>query len=1025
MRWILLVCLLSLLPIGSARAQTTGRITGTVTDGAGAPLAGAALNVTGRNLTTLSDAAGHYTFENVPAGTYEVRASRLGFVEQRQSVAISAAATTTVDFRLQAQAIELEGVVAVGYGTQRKRDLTGSVSSIDLDETQQAAMVSVDQVLQGRAAGVQVTRNNGAPGGGISVRIRGTNSISANSQPLYVVDGVPAFIGSGDRGNGRTGLQTNPLAALNPNDIESIEVLKDASATAIYGSRGANGVVLISTKRGVRGQNEVRLQSSYGTQEIMRTIPMLNAEQYAVVINEARANVGLDALYTPDEVADFGEGTNWQDEIFRTAPMQSHALSVSGGDEQTRYLVTGSFLDQDGTLINSGFKRYSARLNLDREVSSRLRIGNSLMVSRTHANQAITDNGIGPGSGVVEGALEFVPTMSVRDEDGNYIMFSGIEPIPNPVATAMEIDNKRSESRLVGNIFGEYDLTDALRFRTSVGGTTYFEREDYFAPSTIAQGLDVNGDASASSLQATEVLNENILTYRRELRDGHDLDLTGGFTVQTFRSELLSGRSQQFATNITGSDDLGAGALPLNPGSGVNEWALLSWLGRANYNLLDRYLFTVTGRYDGSSKFGENNKWGFFPSAAFAWRLSDEPFLRDQSLFSDLKLRASYGATGNQEIGTYNSLAQLNNNAYTLGGQTVVGYVRGGRAPNPDLKWETTRQADIGLDAAFLENRVSVTADYYHSLTSDLLLTVPLPSTTGYSSRLENVGSVRNTGVELSLSTVNVEREGFTWRSTLNLARNRNAVVELGGVDHIFPSGSRFGGTVEGGVASIVQVGEPLGTFYGYQTAGLWQQGDDFDSIDDQYAAPGEWKFVDSNGDGKIDAGDRTLLGNAEADIFGGFTNNFTLGPLSLDVFLQGSFGQQIANASYLRINSGMGSSNLTTAYLDRWTPTNTDGEWPRANLQRPRRMLDVYVEDASFIRLQNLTLGYDLPERLRPGAERAKLYVSGQNLHVWTDYSGYDPEVSSYGGDATMRGFDLGTYPRSRVLNVGVDVTF
>jgi TonB-linked SusC/RagA family outer membrane protein len=1010
------LCLLLVLWAPSpVLAQATGTITGVVTSEAGQPLASVQISIPGTRLGVLTRADGRYLITGVPAGQHQVRATLIGYGTQEETVTVVADETATVDFRLAHRAVELEGIVAVGYGVQQRRDITGAISSVNADVVRTPTTVSVEQLLQGQAAGVEVTQSTGAPGGAVSVRIRGTSSITANSEPLYVIDGVPAFVGSGGRA-----VRTNPLAEISPNDIQSIEVLKDASATAIYGSRGANGVVLITTKRGQRGENIVRIESNYGVQQVGRTIPMLNAREFAELNNEARINAGMEPRFTPEQIAQMGEGTDWQSEIFRTAPMQNHSVSVAGGDERTRYHVSGSLFDQDGVVINSGYRRYSGRLNLDREVRDQFRIGSSVTASRSQYD-LVAAEGEG-GRGVTLSALEFSPIAPVRDSNGNYVPFSPANPsVNNPVATALEVSDGRTSSRLLGNLFAEYDLTDALRFRSSLGGSASVVRAKRYAPSTVMEGAGANGDALIQSVESTDLVNENILTYRPSTRAGDNLDFTGGFTVQTFRSEMVEARTQGFGTDITGANDLSAGARPLPPISDVDEWTLLSWLGRANYNLRDRYLFTVTARYDGSSKFGERNKWGFFPSAAFGWRLSEEAFLRRVEAISDAKLRVSYGITGNQEIGTYASLARLQSVPYVLGGtRQVITYAPAGQAPNPDLRWESTRQFGAGLDLGFFDNRILITTDFYNSVTDDLLLLMPQPSSSGFDAQLRNVGSVRNRGVELGINTTNLERANLTWRTTLNLSRNWNQVVDLGGPERIL--GPDLGGAFQG-VNTVVEVGQPLGTFFGFRTNGVWQEGDPCTLDNPADCTPGEIRFVDTNGDGKISAADRVLLGKGYPDLFGGLTNNFTFGPLSLDVLLQGSLGNEILNLSALWQRGVTTLSNEQASSFERWTPQNPSTSVPRANVARTRRLLDRYVEDGSYLRLQNVTLGYTLPQRLVPGVDRARLYVSGQNLWTWTNYTGFDPEVNSYGGDATHRGLDQSSYPRARTLSVGVSL--
>jgi TonB-linked SusC/RagA family outer membrane protein len=1027
MRWFTILCLsLAFLVPDSALAQATGRISGVVRGEAGRPLSGASVTIVGTRLGTLTAPDGRYTITGVQPGQHQVKASLIGYGDQTQGVAVTGGQAATADFQLKAQAVELEGIVAVGYGTTRKKDLTGAVASVDGDDvTLKAAPTSaVSGALQGKAPGVQVVTNSGIPGGGASVRIRGTNSITANSEPLYVIDGMPATTGTSQRDPTQ-----NPLNTINPNDIESIQVLKDASSTAIYGARGANGVVLITTKRGKRGQNQMSLESSYGFQEISKTIPVLDAPSWMALVNEALVNGGRDPKFTSAQIAS-AQTYDYPGMMLRSAPQQNHTLTMSGGDAQTRYLISGNFMDQEGIVIGTDFQRYSGRLNLDREMSDRFRIGTSLSLARTAQNLSeIEDGGVGAGARGLLAAMQYDPSLPVKDANGNYIQRAIMgEQVNNPVATANELVNQRNQTRFIGNIFGEFDLAEGLRLRSSVAANLWSERSPFYAPSYIAQGSGNDGAARIWTGQSTEIVNENLVTYRRDLREGHALDLTGGFTVQNNRFEWLQAQGQGFAVDGLAWNNLGAAGRIQPAGSGASESALLSYLGRANYNLADKYLFTVTGRYDGSSRFGANSKWGFFPSAAFAWRVSDEAFMQQQGLFDDLKLRLSYGKTGNQEIGLYNSLARMDVRFAGMDGSEVVGMAPGGNAPNPDLKWESTAQFNAGMDAAFLDSRVTVSVDAYQSVTDDLLLYVGLPGTTGYWGQLQNIGSVENRGIEFALSTVNVEAEKFSWRSSLNLASNRNEVRDLGGREFIRTGGDRFGGFIQGNQTHVIQPGQPLGAIIGFQTEGLWQQGEACNLTAPRAGmdcVPGEYKFVDINGDGQINLDDRTILGYADPKFYGGLNNSFSYGPLTLDAFVNFTYGNEVVNASMVFLKNVTGFMNEHASSADRWTPENTDTEVPRANVNRPRFIHTGLVEDGSFVRLQTLTLGYQVPQGLVPGASNTRLFVTGQNLLTLTGYSGFDPEVNSLGGHPAARGLDIGAYPRSRIWNIGANVTF
>jgi TonB-dependent starch-binding outer membrane protein SusC len=787
-------------------------------------------------------------------------------------------------------------------------------------------------------------------------------------------------------------------------------------------------VVLITTKRGQRGQNNVTMDVAYGTQRASNHLAMLNGSQFAQLVNEARVNAGLTRQYSDAQIAAIpngGAGTDWQDQVLQNAQQQSYTLGFSGGDDRTRYLLSGSYFDQGGIVIGSDFKRYSGRINLEREVTKRLSAGTNLTLSATNNRIQSSDNTL--GSSTVMGALWFNPISPVRDTTGAYIANSPVTwPIVNPVANVLEQLQRRSLFNSIGNLWGEYSLAEGLKLRSSLGVTANFERFRSYQPRTIPGGSGVNGTGSLFSGENYNIVNENTLSYRRELF-GSNLDLLGGFTAQRNRNETVQAGNSQFSNDILGVYGLGTGTVPTAT-SGYSDWALLSYLGRANYNFRDRYLFTVTGRADGSSRFGANNKWGFFPSVAFAWRAIDEGFLRDQTLFSDLKLRLSYGVTGNQEIGSYNSLATLSANNYAFGGATVIGYATANRAPNPDLRWETTRQYNAGIDMGWLDNRVTASIDAYRSMTEDLLLSVNLPVTSGYQNQLRNVGSVKNNGVELALNTLNVAGTRFSWRTTLSAAANRNEVTDLGITREIQNTDDKGISGQTGGAVMVIRVGEPLGSFYGLKTNGLYQEGDACPLTSRRATldcVPGEYKYVDANGDGRITSADRVILGDAQPDWYGGLTNDFTVGPFNLNVFFQGSFGNEILNGPAINIRNVNTFSNQTADALNRWTPTNTNTDVPRANANRPREVYDVHVEDGSFVRLQSLTLGYRLPARFARGLSSARVYVTGQNLWTSTDYTGFDPEVNSFGGDARARGIDLGAYPRAKVWNFGANVTF
>jgi TonB-dependent starch-binding outer membrane protein SusC len=1023
------IVILGLLALGAPNAalsQQTGSIAGVVTSELDRPLSGAEVSLAHTPQATLTGADGRYLLTGVPVGEQVVRARFIGYGVAEVTVNVAAGEVAIANMSLRPQAIELDRIVVTGYGTQVRRELSGAVASVTGDEItlRGAPTVTVSYALQGQAAGVWVVTNSGIPGAGASVRVRGTNSIDANSEPLYVVDGVPAT-----QGTTSDDPTQNPLNTINPNEIESIDILKDAAATAIYGARGANGVVLITTRRGQPGVDRFTLESSYGVQQISKRIPVLNAQQYRELRNEALVNVGEEPFYDVVNVPSY----DYPSMLLRSGPQQNHSLTFAGGDSRTRYLLSANFMSQDGIVRGTDFERFTGRVNLDRHINDRLRMGTSMSLARTKLNLSEVETGelAGNSRGMIA-AMIFDPAQAPTDEDGNWVRRAVLgEFINNPLATVSDLINQRNETRLLWNLFGEFDILPDLQFRTSLGGNLFDYFSPRYAPRTIYQGFGQNGVANIWQGRITELLNENLLTYRTDALGPGSTSLMGGFTVQTNQADHNSMSAENFLVDETLWNAIHAGASNRSVGSYSEEWALLSWLSRANYNLFDRYLLTATARYDGSSRFGVENKWAFFPSASLAWMVSEEDFMQDQTLFSSLKLRTSYGITGNQPNALYASLAGLGTTESSIGGQRNVVFVPGWRAPNPDLRWETTRQFNTGVDLGVLNDRVMVSMDVYTGRTDDLLLMVNMPFTSGFQTQLRNVGSLQNRGAELELQTVNLETARFSWRSRLNVAGNRNKVLSIGEDQEYLLLGegtNRGWAWAVGGQSHIVKPGHPLGSFYGYQLAGLWQQGDVCDLTDPRPTldcVPGELRFVDLDGDGRISPEDRTIIGNAEPTFYGGFTNSFTYGAFSLDAFMNFSYGNDVINAPNVFGMSSTGQLNERAEVLNRWTPTNTNTDIPRANANRRAVLHSNLVEDGSFLRLQSLTLGYQLPARMIPGTEETRVYVTGQNLFTITGYSGFDPEVNSLGGDPRTRGVDIGAYPRARTWNFGVRATF
>ena len=1003
-----------------SRNALAGTISGRVTEAeSGAPLPNATVTVAGTRLGTTSGPDGRYTLAGVPNGSQLLYAARIGFGRDSQRVTVAEGQTATADFALKMLAVRLTEVVTIGYGETERRTLTGAVSSVSAEEIERQPVTSLDQALVGRAPGVQVVTSSGQPGANAVIRIRGGNSISAGNDPLYVVDGVPILASAGAANTstlqtqGASGL--NPVAAINPNDIESIEILKDASATGIYGARAANGVVLITTKRGRAGRSAVTFGSYYGVQSVRRRLPVLNATDFARVVNQAYANAGQTLPYTDAQIAALGAGTDWQDAIFRDAPVRNYELSISGGDQDTRYYISGNLLRQDGIVIGTNLDRGAFRLNLDQDVSSKFRVGNRLTLSRSEG-QVLPNGGAGSeASSVVLNAITAPPTLPVRTEGGDY--FIGLNtltgrPFSNPVATALDITNEEQQNRIIGNGFAEYDLTGALRLRTTLGVDYLTSLQNFYSPSNTYPGRTNNGFGSRGTRQTTTWQNENTVNYRAALGQMHDLDLLGGLSLQRINSENVSGTAQGFLTDRLGVNGLNTGKTFVGVWTGAPHSSLLSYFARANYNLADRYLFTLTGRRDGSSRFGKGNQYAFFPSAAFAWRASEEGFVRQLGLFDDLKLRTSWGQTGNQDIGNYSSLATLGSRVYVFNGVRSIGFAPD-RLANPDLKWETTDQFDAGIDIAVFRSRLAVTADYYNKKTNDLLLDVTVPATSGFGSSLQNIGSVRNRGFELGINTVNLEGAfggAFGWTSSLNLAWNRNEVLNLGKDSiKVGPTGVGAGAVQN---PTVLKVGEPLNSFYGWV----------YDRMEN-----GQPVYKDLNGDGEVTPADRAIIGNAQPKYSGGFANRFTFRNLELSAFIQFSVGNKIYNINRSLLTNVAGNANQLTDVLgagENGIPT------PKIGNTFNSRESSLFVEDGSYVRGKNLRLAFRVPERWL-GSTRAarlsglKLYVSAQNWFTSTDYTGFDPEISEYALNNLAQGFDFGTYPQARQLTFGFNAGF
>jgi TonB-linked SusC/RagA family outer membrane protein len=992
------------------------KVTGTVSDQAGVGLPGVNILVKGTQTGATTDESGKYSLEIANTGVTLVF-SFVGYVSQE----INIGNQTNLNVILKQDDKLLSEVVVVGYGVVKKRDLTGSVASIGSTELKEQPVSSFNQALQGRVPGVQVTNSSNAPGGGITIRVRGGNSISASNDPLYVIDGFPMASPDPASGAGNSINYPNPLAAINPNDIESIEILKDASATAIYGSRGANGVVLVTTKRGKEGQTSVDFEAYYGVQQITKMLDMATAAEHTAAKNEQLRNLNFAERYGdpkgayPRRPEEYGVGTNWQKEIFRSAPMQSYQLSVSGGTDKVRYLVSGNYFNQDGIVITSGFKRYTSRVNLDAKISKRVKMGTNFTISRS-TNNSVNETGMVSLVGL---ALRASPASPVFDADGNYQLLnvgpgSGFSSVANPVAVARTSTNTLLTDRILGSVFTDITLAKGLTARVSLGADVLNTRRSiFYTPQTLI-GNTQNGYGSNGSANNLNLLNENVLTYSGS-RGAHAFDVVAGVTFQSNREERSYAEAQDFPNYSLGANNLEMGSKPLPPRSAVNEWGLNSYLGRVNYRLSDRYLFTLTGRIDGSSRFGTNNKYGFFPSGAFAWRVSDEAFMKSIEAVSDLKFRVSYGVTGNDGIGLYNSLSQYATSRTVFGDQEVL-INQAFRIANPDLRWEKTAQFDVGFDLGLLSNRILLTADYYIKTTTDLLLLVELPATTGFTTVTRNIGSLVNRGFELGINTVNLDGT-LKWKTSANISLNRNKVLRLNNADQIFSNNS------------IVKVGESVGSFYGNVFDGIWQTAEEITAAGNLARAgdlPGAIRYKDINGDGIFnEATDRQILGNGLPKFIFGITNNLAFKGFDLSIFIQGVQGNKILNDTRRSMEQSDPSDNLLRTVIEgAWRADKPSNSLPSIRQWRSTGTDSFYIEDGSFVRLKNISLGYVIP--FKPGwIKRIRAYVSGQNLVTLTKYRGFDPEVNSNFSSNTQYGLDSYAYPAARTYTVGASLSF
>ena len=1035
MRRFFLLCFTCMISFSALLAQQT--ISGRVIEAdTGDPLPGVTVLVKGTTYGVYSDESGRYTIQTAPDANTLV----FSFIG-KADLEVPIDGRAQIDVSLSPEETNLQEVVIVAYGTTRREDVTGSLSSVDGEVLQEVPVAGIDQVLQGRAAGVHVTSANGQPGGGVSVRVRGPSSINSSNQPLYVIDGIP--VESQDlqipgefgtaTGGGLGGQTGNSLSTINFADVESIEVLKDASATALYGSRAANGVVLITTKRGAFGQKpQFDMNFSIGQREPLALPDLLNPQQFRQMVNEARTNVGLDAF---EEDFYGNANTDWLDAIFRDATVQRWNFSLKGGSQASRYFASFSIDDQEGTLDGTGFQRLSGRLNLDSRISDKLTFGTSATVSLTTENVQANDNFI-IGPYVV--ALRARPDVPIRQEDGSFTSIAGVAD--NPVAAAEGYRNDFHTLRILASTYGELEIIPDLRLRSSIAlDLTSLKQEQIWSSITLGGRLNGDGYAQRGNNEFRSIIWENTLSYDFELNDQNRFSaLIGGSFQRDERSNFIASATD-FPNDLLTT--FASAATPLSVGGIGAERALISSFARVNYNFDDRYLITATIRGDGSSRFGENNRWGFFPSAAVAWRLDNEAFLENSPILSELKFRASWGIIGNDRIGRTNG--GLGDNFASLGlfGSTDVNgsafsYAgSGGIAPtqiaNPELKWETTTQYDVGIDFGFWDFRVTGSVDFYLKDTEDILLQAPVPRNSGFNSVNQNIGEMRNTGVDVTLAVDIIRTDDFTWNLGGNLNYNDNEVRKLVNGEDIEASGFN---------QSIIREGEPLGSFFGLQVEGIFQSPEEITALNSAApggvyqtngTAPGDFQYRDVNGDGVITNDDRVILGSALYDFMGGINNTLSYKGITLFAFFQFVQGNEIYNFTKRDHLFQRNLFNSFTDILDRWTPSNTDTDLPRVAWGDPnqnRQNSSFFVEDGSFIRLKQVKLSYNFPQALFQNTflQRGSIFLVGTDLWTLTDYSGIDPEVNTFGGNvSTAQGVDNKTYPGNKTYSVGINLGF
>lgn len=1023
---VVMCCLL--LCSGTASAQTDMTVSGVVLDEAKQPLIGVTITLKDVKSTmgTTTNIKGEYTMKVKSNST--LMFSYIGY--ETSEVAVNKQKIVNVMLKPIMNAID--ELVVIGYGSVSRKDLTGSVAKLDVDEVQKNPVSSFQEALGGRIAGVQATSLTGKPGEEVDIVIRGGNSITQSNAPLYVIDGFP--------------MSDNAASMIHPDDIESINVLKDASATAIYGARGANGVIMITTKKSGKGKPKVSYSGYYGIQQTNAKIDVLDPYEF-VNLQLALSTTAVEDYLTSkkmklEDYKNVGK-MNWQDHLFRTAQIQSHFVSVSGAVDKTSYSMSGSYFDQTGVMISSSNKRYTGRMTVDQRFNDKFKAG----LSANYSNGTVYgSNPDSNSSSILFSMWSTRPYLNPGESIYDLQNPSKIDPTDrraNPLANIIDTKDETNTAVLTGNAYFEYNPISSLKLRVTGGITRNAnERNTLYGPRTQSARFTAHGvNGRVIQLTSTSFTNENTLTYDKTFAKKHKVNILGGFTLsqrQTVGNEFGATNIPYENLGLNGMDD----GIPRKVIASSSEWRQMSFLGRVNYSYNSKYLFTASFRSDGSSKFVADNRWAFFPSGSVAWVVTEEPFMKPlRNTISNLKLRASWGRTGNNGVSDFASRGQMNsdNKIYPFGGNTTNSAIILTKMDNPFLKWETTEQLDLGVEMSLFSGRVAIEADYYDKKTKDLLLNADIPYSSGFIKAEKNIGSIGNRGFEFTLNTVNIKTKSFQWSTNFNISFNRNKVLALAD-RQLSMTKTLFFTNFEEMPAYIAMVGSPMSQMYGYVYDGLLQESDFYRDVSGQYTIkpnvavdrtsvqPGFMKFKDINNDGKIDGNDRTIIGDANPDFIGGLNNVLRYKNFDLTVFLQWSYGNDILNGNKYAYTSGsMVNTNYSKDLLNSWTPTNTNTDIPLVGSQRTNNTYnDWMIEDGSFLRLKSVQLGYMLPRawmnRLKISSVR--VYCTLNNLYTWTNYSGFDPEVSTQFSNMS-RGFDYSSYPRSFSAVFGLNINF